>query len=74
MAGIDLATAEAKLSELLTAQSTILSNGKYVAHNGRALTNHDLSDIQYQIDYWNRMVQRLSRGSGVSCQRVIIND
>lgn len=61
MSGIDLTTAEAKLATWLAAEEKIADNQSYQVA-GRTYTRADLADVQKQIDYWDRKVQRLSSG------------
>lgn len=73
MAGLDLATCEAKLSEYLAAETAALS-GKRTAitvdGTSRDITQHDLQWIQQGITLWNTRIQRLSR-SGLAIREVI---
>lgn len=61
MAGITLAQAEAKLATWLAAEDKVAEGQSYTI-NGRALTRADLGMIRETIDYWDKKVQRLSRG------------
>lgn len=61
MAGITLAQAEAKLSTWMDAEDKVASGQSY-SIAGRSLTRADLADIRATIDYWDKKVQRLSRG------------
>jgi hypothetical protein len=61
MAGITLASAQARLDEYLAAESAALASKSYTI-NGRSLTRQDLSEIRAGIDIWNTRVQRLSNG------------
>ena len=61
MAGITLASSEAKLQEYLDAETKILAS-QSVSMNGRALTLADLTAVQEGINAWDRRVKRLSRG------------
>lgn len=73
MAGIDLATAQTKLDFWLEVDA----NGgaaKSGSSSGRAVTYHDPDQVRRNIEYWNRKVQALSRGSGVSATRMVVND
>ena len=72
MSGIDLATANEKLTAWLAAETEVM-DGKSYTIAGRAYTNHDLSAIREQIDYWDRKVIRLSRGSSIGAHRLIVN-
>lgn len=73
MAGIDLATAQTHL-DLWLGISSSLNSARSVTHNNRTYTRDDLDSINRTIDTWDRRVQRLSRGSAVSVQRVVVND
>lgn len=73
MAGITLAQAQSNLDQWLTAQATV-SVEKSVSIEGRTVTYHDLEMITKMVDYWNRMVLRLSRGSGITVHQVVVND
>lgn len=61
MAGITLAQAEAKLQTWLDAEDKVAAGQSY-SINGRSLTRADLGEIRNTIDYWEKKVQRLSRG------------
>lgn len=61
MAGITLADAEAKLATWLAAEDKV-ANGQEYSINGRSLKRADLGAIRESIEYWDRKVQRLSRG------------
>jgi hypothetical protein len=61
MAGITLAQAEAKLTLWLAADDAVASNQSYDIA-GRSYTRADAETISKNIDKWNRIVQRLSRG------------
>lgn len=73
MAGISLAVAQAQLDQWIEAQATV-SPTRSTTVGDTVVTFHDLDQITRQIDYWNRMVMRLSRGSGIAAQRVVIHD
>lgn len=73
MAGIDLATAQTHLDKWLSIAEG-LDAQLSVSFEGRSYTRSSLSQINDQIDYWDRQVRRLSRGSAVSVTRVIVND
>lgn len=62
MAGITLAQAEAQLALWLTASEKVAAKQSY-SIGGRSLTLADLSDIQQQIEYWDRQVKILSRAA-----------
>lgn len=74
MAGIDLTTASARLTAYLAYEETILTDGQAQNFDGNTLTHVDLAAVRQQIDFWDRRVKRLSRGSGVGIQRMIVND
>ncbi len=58
MAGLDLATCEAKLNEYLAAETAVLAGQSYDI-DGDSLTLADLGKIQAGIEIWNsRVVQR----------------
>ena len=58
MAGLDLATCEAKLQEYLDAETAVLG-GQVVEIDGDRLTLADLDKIQKGVDVWNtRVIQR----------------
>lgn len=61
MAGIDLATAESQLATWLEALTAVAS-GQSVNVAGRTLTRANLREIGEQVTFWDRQVQRLSRG------------
>lgn len=61
MAGIDLATAEAKLREYLDAETALLGGGQSYQIKDRTFTRADLAEIRNGIEYWNDRVQRLSQ-------------
>lgn len=74
MAGITLTQAQTNL-DLWINISTQLDADQTVRHGDRTLTRHDLNEIMSMIDYWSRKCQVLSRGgSGISVQRLIVND
>lgn len=61
MAGITLAQAEAKLAELLAAETAVLNNQSYTIE-GRSLSRANLNEIEDAIDKWDSRVKRLDRG------------
>lgn len=73
MAGIDLATAQSQLDRWITAQANV-SPVRSVTVGDETITYHDLDRIDKMIDFWNRKVMRLSRGSGISVGQVVVND
>ena len=72
MAGITLQIAQSHLDTWLAAEEAV-SLGQSFAHKGNALTRADLAVIGSRIDYWNKHVERLTRGSGIAVQRIILN-
>ena len=60
MAGIDLTTAEAKLSEYLSAETAVLA-GQDITIDGTRFTKADLAAVQKGVEIWNSRVLRLSR-------------
>lgn len=69
MAGIDLATAQAKLATWLAAEETVATGQSYTI-GGRSLTRANLREIREQIEYWNNWVQRLESTGGRQGMRV----
>lgn len=64
MAGIDLATASARLDAYLAAEVAVLGGQSYKIGE-RELKRADLSEIRAGVEYWNSWVKRLSaRASG----------
>jgi len=61
MAGIALAQAEAKLALWLAAEDAVANSQSYTM-GSRSMTRANLREIRETIDYWERRVQRLSRG------------
>lgn len=62
MAGIDLATAQARLDAYLTAEAQVLA-GQKVVIDGTEFTRADLAAIHQGISLWNQRVQQAARGS-----------
>lgn len=62
MAGLDLATCEAKLAEYLAAETKILKN-QSVQIDGDTYTRADLAAIQAGIEMWDLRVKRYSTGT-----------
>lgn len=65
MAGITLAQAEAKLALWLAALDKVSEGQSYSISEGsgsRSLTRANLKDIQEQIEFWDGLVKKLSRG------------
>ena len=66
MAGIDLATATARLDAYLAAELAVLAGQSYTIE-GRTLTRANLADIRKGVEYWNMWAKRLgARASGRS--------
>lgn len=59
MAGITLASAEARLDALQAAYDKIVI-GQKVEIDGQALTRANLADVQRGIEFWDRKVKELS--------------
>lgn len=71
MAGITLATADARLTLYLDAEAKILA-GQKVSLAGKDLTRADLDSVQKGIDIWQQRVTQLSRpGGGIRAVRVV---
>lgn len=65
MAGITLATAQARLDAYLEAEEKVLAGQSYTITTGggsRTLTRGDLGEIQKGIAIWDARVKRLTRG------------
>lgn len=62
MAGITKAQAEAQLALWLAADTAVATGGQSYSVPGRILTRADAAEITAKISYWERQVQRLSRG------------
>lgn len=62
MAGITLEQAQAKLDGWIKAEEELQVSQSYRLPDGRQVTKADLGEIGRRIEYWNRMVIRLSRG------------
>lgn len=75
MAGITLADAQTQLANWLAALTTISQKGQsYSITTGtgsRTLTRGDLSEVQGQVEFWDRQVKRLTRG-GISVRGATI--
>ena len=72
MAGIDLATATAKLQTWLAAEEQ-LAAGQRVTVEGQELWRAALPEVAERVPYWDQRVKRLSRaagGSGLAIGRV----
>ena len=67
MAGIDLATAQARLDDYLAAELAVLGNQEYMIASGtggaRKLRRADLSEIRAGIDVWDKRVKDLTNRS-----------
>lgn len=59
MAGIDLATAQSKLTEYLAAETAVLGGQSYKIGE-RMLHRADLAEIRKGVDYWDDWVKRLT--------------
>lgn len=59
MAGLTLATAEAKLAELIAAHTAIAS-GQRVEMDGRTLARANLAEVQAGIEFWDGQCKRLT--------------
>ena len=73
MAGLDLATAQAHLDQWIAADLAVVTGQSYTI-GGRSLTRANAAEIRKNIDYWNRWVQRLSAGSGMTVRLGVPND
>lgn len=73
MAGLDLATAQAHLDQWIAADLAVATGQSYTI-GGRSLTRANAAEISKKIDYWNRWVQRLSAGSGMTVRLGVPND
>jgi len=62
MAGLDLATCEAKLAEYLAAETAVLAGQDYLIDGDRH-TLADLAKIQAGINAWDARVKQYSRGT-----------
>jgi hypothetical protein len=69
MAGLDLTTCTAKLTEYLAAETAVLA-GQRVVIDGTQLDRADLAAIQAGVAIWNARVQRFSR-SGMAIREII---
>jgi len=61
MAGITLIQAQEQLDAYLAA-SIAVSKGQSYSIDGRALTRANAAEIRNCIEFWDRQVQRLTRG------------
>tara|TARA_Y100000310_G_scaffold342185_1_gene444179 strand:+ start:1853 stop:2068 length:216 start_codon:yes stop_codon:yes gene_type:complete len=61
MAGITLSNAETQLSQWLDALTAISTSQSY-SIGGRSLTRANLSDVEKQVEFWDKKVKNLSRG------------
>lgn len=75
MAGIDLATANARLTAYLAAEEAILSGAQSytvtIAGGQRTFTKADLALIQQGIATWDSRVKKLTRGGRIRIREVI---
>jgi len=75
MAGIDLATATANLNAWVSADLALAGGvQEYTFDVGgarRTVRRADAAEVRNNVDYWNRWVQRLSRGNGLNVREVI---
>lgn len=63
MAGITLAQAEARLTEYLTAEATVLTGQSYsiaAGGNARQWTGADIAEIREGIAFWDAKVKELT--------------
>ena len=70
MAGITLATAQARLDLYLAAETSVLASQSYTI-DGRSLTRANIKEIQAGIDTWNQRVQQLSRRAGGRASAIV---
>ena len=61
MAGITLAQAQAQLSAWMDADTAVATGQSYSMGN-RSLTRANAKEIRENITYWDKKVQRLTRG------------
>jgi hypothetical protein len=62
MAGITLAQAETKLTLWMETDDRVATSQAYTFPGGRALTRADTNQIQENIIFWEKKVERLTRG------------
>lgn len=67
MAGITLAQAEAQLATWLAASTAVAAKQSYTI-GSRTLTLANSREIREQIEYWDRKVKQLDRGSTVKAR------
>lgn len=68
---IELSTA-VKNRDAWVAASEAVATGKSYKIGQRALTRADVAEIIRMIDYWQALVDRLSRvGAGMRCRQVV---
>jgi len=60
MAGITLEVADARLSEYMQAEATVLGGQAFDFSDGRKLQNADLAAIRAGIEYWSGWVDKLN--------------
>jgi len=65
VAGIDLATAQAKLATWLAADEAVAQGQAHTIGN-RAYTAADAETIRRNVDYWDRKCKELDNASGGS--------
>ncbi len=63
MAGITLSQAETKLSNAMTALDKAMELQSYSV-GGRSASRPGIEALKEQVEYWDRMVKRLSRSGG----------
>lgn len=73
MAGIDLATAQAHLDSWVAADIAV-AGGQSYSIGSRSLTRTHAAEIRNNIDYWNKWVQRLTNGGGLTVWLGVPND
>jgi hypothetical protein len=71
MPGITLAIAQAKLTELLAAHTSV-ALGQRVRLADRDVTFADLEQLQKSIDYWSRKVDELEAKAGGRSRAVVL--
>lgn len=63
MPGITYEQADAQLALWIAASTDIATNGQSVTIGNRTYTAANLSEINKQIEFWDRQVKRLSSGA-----------
>lgn len=61
-AGISLEQAQAKLTTWLAADDKIAAGQSYTI-GGRTLTRANSKEVRENIDYWNNLVQKITRSN-----------